>query len=225
MQREQKKKIWIGILAGVFVSVTLLLAIFVIGALYFFFGGSAEITKDVAEYEETMTKYSNLQTGFITFPERIPGSAENIDFYFSYQDTWDDPTCEVFLQCTYDEADYLAEVERLENTKKVYGTTERALARGAEGQFQYPAYMAIDGCNYAFEYALLTGNQQITYVYTSFIKQSKLHFDKKYLPSDYKKADYSVSTWEFGEGYNIYLEDVMENNGIIEGLSYDYTRE
>ena len=129
-----------------------------------------------------MNKYPYIQTGFISFPETIPESATDTDFYFSFKDTWDDPTCEVSLQCTYDEKDYLSEITRLENTKKIYGSEKRFLLRDEEGRFPYPVYIAIDANDYEYEYALLTGDRQITYIYTSFMEEEYLKkIESKYL--------------------------------------------
>lgn len=208
----------LGVLAGILIIVGLItLAIFIVA-----FGGLPEITTDIAKYEETMTKYSNVQTGFITFPETIPDSATDVDFYFFYQDTFDEPTCEVFLQCTYDEADYRAEVERLENTKKQYGSTERYLMKDEE-RFQYPAYIANDGHCWEFEHALLTGEREITYIFTAVFNKVALHkVDDKYLPSDYAaKLGTTEGLWDH---YTIYLigRDVIVGT---ESWSYDFTRD
>ena len=220
---RKKQKLWIGIIIGAVVSVVTLGVLFFIFMLLVLFGGPAERTTDIAKYEETMSKYPNVQTGFISFPETIPESATDAEFYFSFKDTWDDPTCEVFLQCTYDEADYQAEVERLENTKKKYGSVERYLLRDEEGRFEYPAYIAIDANNYAYEYALLTGERQITYIYTSFMYEENLKkISARYLPSDYDSRKEQMKPME---GYTIYLVQETYYNGEFHGWDLDYSRD
>lgn len=220
---KKNHKLWIGIIVGVGVGVVTLGVLFFILFLLFLFGGPTERTTDITKYEETMSKYPYIQTGFISFPETIPDSATDADFYFSFKDTWDDPTCEVFLQCTYDEADYRAEVERLENTKKQYGSVERYLLRDEEGRFDYPAYIAIDANNYAYEYALLTGERQITYIYTSFMYEESLKkVEKKYLPIDYDSRKNQARPME---GYSIYLVQETYYNGEVHGWNLDYSRE
>lgn len=220
---SQKKKLWIGILIGTSISIITLGALFVIFMLFFLFGGPKEITEEVALYEETMGKYSNVQTGFITFPEKISDNAINAEFYFSYQNTWDDPTCEVFLKCIYEEEEYQAELQRLENTCKIYGATKRELIRGEEERFPYPAYIAINGNNYAYEYALLSGEREITYIYTSFISEEDLKkIDARYLPTDYDMYQRQLG---FGEGYNIYIVKMDEFLEGVKGYQTDYTRD
>lgn len=223
MQKSQKKKLWIGILVGAIISVITLGTLLVVFGLLFLFGGPAEVHTDVSEYENTLTQYDNIHTAFIVFPEELPDSAKDTEFYFSYQDTLFDPTVEVFLQCTYDEEDYQAEILRLENTKKQYGATVRTLKKDAVERFSYPVYIAMDGYDYTYEYALLTGENQITYVYTSFMDTGSLKkVDSKYLPSDYDKRQEELTG---PEGYSIYLMYVEMENGKPVAWDCDYTRD
>lgn len=220
---KEKKKLTIGLIVGVVVGVVTLGVLFFILFLLFLFGGPTERTTDIAKYEETMSKYPYVQTGFITFPETIQESATDTDFYFSFKDTWDDPTCEVFLQCTYNAADYQAELERLENTKKQYGSVKRYLLRDEEGRFEYPAYIAIDANNYAYEYVLLTGEQQMTYIYTSFMDEVNLKkIPGQYLPSDYDSKKNQMRPME---GYSIYMGKEMYFDGKVIGRNMDYSRD
>lgn len=222
MKAQQKKKLWIGIFAGIIVSVITLIGIGVVFGAYFLFGGPAQVTTDISRYEEVLWKYSNVQTGFLVFPESVPEAAQVEEFYFSYQDVWDDPACQVVLQCTYNEEDYQAEKKRLETTKKVYGSKEQTLLQAEKGIFNHPCYVAIFNNNYAYEYALLTGKQQITYIYVSFISKDEIQFDQAYLPQDHelaKKADM--------ENYSIYLSSSTDydKDGLIDSWEYDYTRD
>lgn len=218
----QQKKLWIGIAIGVGISIITLGTLFVIFMLLFFFGGPADVCMDIDKYEETVTKYDNMNSALIVFPEELPESARDTDFYFSYQDTWNLPTVEVFLQCTYDEADYQAEIERLENTQKKYVSTVRTLLKDEE-RYPYPAYIAIDGYWDGYEYALLSGERQITYIYTSGKYSDDLKkVDTKYLPAEY---DSRMSQYTGMEGYCIYLKRVDTMNGEAIGWECDYTRD
>lgn len=111
----------IGILIGAIVSVITVVALGIIFLLLVFFGGPPYITKDAAKYEAAMQRYDNIQCGFAVFPDKIAAEAKVEEFYFSYQDTWDDPTCEVFLQCHYPTQVYEKEIQRLEAVERVYG--------------------------------------------------------------------------------------------------------
>lgn len=221
MKEQQKKKLWIGIFAGLVVGVITLIGIAVVIGAYFLFGGPAQVTTDISRYEEVMSKYPNVQTGFLVFPETLPKSAGEVEFYFSYQDVWDDPACQVFLQCTYNEEDYQLEKKRLEAAKKVYGSKEQTLLQAKEGIFNYPCYVAVFNYNYAYEYALLTGEHEITYIYVSFISKDEIQFDKDYLPCDHEKAKEADM-----ENYSIYLSSYMDfdQDGVIDSWDCDYTR-
>lgn len=223
MQKEYKKKIWIGIAVGAVIGSITLFTLFVVFMLFFMFGGKPEVTTDVTKYEETIGNYENMKTALIVFPEQLPESAQDTDFYFYYQDTWNVPTLEVFLQCTYDEEDYQAEVQRLENTQKRYGSTVRTLLKDEEERFPFPAYIAVDGYWSSYEYALLSGERQITYIYTACKHSEYLEkVDAAYLPKDF---DSRMDELSGVEGYCIYLKSVDMINGEVSAWDCDYTRD
>lgn len=224
MNNSNKKKLWIGVLVGAIISMLTLAALVVVFFLFFLFGKQpVEITTGIEEYEKAMTKYDceMMDTAFIVFPEKIPDSAKDTDFYYSYQEGWE-ASVEVFLQCTYNEEDYQAEVQRLENTKKQYGGTVRKLIQ-LEESFSNPAYIAVDGHDQSFEYALLTGENQITYIYTRFHDSESLKKIKpEYLPKDYDKK---LEAFQLEEGYTIYLKSVDVEDGEVIAWELDYTRD
>lgn len=224
MKANQKKKLWIGIAIGAVISVLTLAALFVIFILFVFLGGPPEVTTDITRYEQMLTRYENVHTAFIVFPEQLPESTQDADFYFYYQDTWNTPTLEVFLQCTYDDADYQAELARLEATSKRYGSRVQTLISDEEGRYPYPAYIAIDGRYGDYEYALLTGERQITYVYIADKYMDNMKkVDVAYLPSDFKSEE---QVWTVNsEAYSIYLQSEMVFDGEVIGWNEDYTRD
>ncbi len=224
MSKSTKKKIWIGIGIGAVVGVMSLCAFFAIFMMLFLYGGPTEVETDIHKYQETLAKYESAKTAYLVFPEEIPESATDTDFYFSYQDTWNVPTQEVYLQCTYNDADYQAEIERLENVQKQYGSTTRVLLRDEEGRYPNPVYIAQDGYWDNFEYAMLTGENQITYVYTAMMWADELRkVDKKLLPTDF---DQRQKEYTGIEGYTIYLQKVvMSSDGTVDYWNCDYTRD
>ena len=129
MLEKKGFKIVIGILAGlVLVVITVIAAIYIL-ILVFFFGGPPKVTKGIEKYEQTMKEnttreYGKARTEFLTFPKKVPESAFEQEskpvFYNSFQDTWDDPTYEVYLKCQYSDEDYQAEIERLKSVEKTY---------------------------------------------------------------------------------------------------------
>ncbi len=224
MSKNNKNKLWIGIAIGAVLGCITLGAFFVIFFMFFLFGGPAEVETDVTKYQETLAKYEYAKTAYLVFPEEIPESAKDVDFYFSYQDTWNVPTQEVYLKCTYDEADYQSEIDRLENVKKRYGSTVRTLLRDEEGRYSYPVYIAQDGYWDNFEYAMLTGENEITYIYTAMMNADDLKkVDQKLLPSDFDERQMEYTGIE---GYTIYLQKVVYcDDGTVDYWNCDYTRD
>lgn len=223
MKKERERKRIIGIIAGIIAGTLTIFAAAIVFLLLVFFGGPPEVITDVNRYEEALSKYSNLRTGFIVFPESIPDNAQNVEFYFWYQDTWNTPTCQVYLQCIYNDEEYARELERLDSTEKVYDSDAKKLLYDGTGRFNYPAYLAIDGTWHSYEYALLTGENQITYVYLAFVHEDKVEMDHSYLPSDYEEMFDRFDVNEVMERHNIYLEEtIFMENGQVSGWEFDY---
>ncbi len=222
MQQSQKRKLGIGIAIGVLISIVTLAALFVIFLLLVAFGGPADVSENIAEYEERLYKYNNMRTALIVFPERIPQGALETDYYFYYQDTFNSPTVEVYLQCTYDEESYEKELKRLEETKKQYGSRVETLLQTEEG-YPYPAYVAVDGDMYTYEYALLTGERQVVYIAVTYKDSAQL----KKIPTEYLPVEYEnrMSTLYGGDAYNIYWVKDLTMDGEVIGSSHDCSRE
>ena len=213
-------------LAAVGITMFALFAVFV---GLFFFGGLPDIVKGAENYTSEIERLCSLKTGcvhtgFICFPEELPEglAEEDAVFYSFYQDTLFDPTNEVFLEVKYNEDGYAAEVERLENTCKVYASERRGLLRGGR-EYPYPAYVAIDGRDYTYEYAMLTGENRIAYIYLSFMSDpGKL----KAVPREYLPADYTEKMSALGSGslddYNIYINPLLSGDGM---WVMDYSRD
>lgn len=178
-------------------------------------GGEEEVTEDIADYSQIYEK--DIDSGLIVFPDEITEEMSETKFYFSYETTWE-PTVSIFLQCTYTPEEFQAEVNRLEVTRKVYGGTEKKLLRDEEGKYPYPAYVAIENHHSAYEYAMLTGENQITYIYTVYFNRDEVQFGQEYLPTDYMEEQKD----QFYDGYSIYMKRVDRVEGDI---SYDNTKE
>ena len=231
MEKNMKKrKAVIGLLIGLGIGIVVMAALLVGFIILFFTGGPAQVTKNAGEYRETMHKYTNevvgkVHTGFFAFPESISESAfengEGPEFYFSYQDTWDDPTCEVYLKCRYSDDDYAKETDRLKNTMYTLGepgeeVTSKLQYEDSE-RFINPVYIAIDCDNHSYEYAMDLGDNEIAYIYTSF-KSTPLSLKRvptEYLPDDFTE---SLARNTYGNGgYNVYVVERTD-----EYTTYDY---
>lgn len=213
MQKFKRKKLWIGIAVGAALTVLTLFVLVTVFIWYFLTGGPAQKIEDVERYEEIFDL--RLNSGLIIFPEHISEKATVNDFYSYYRDTFGSPSYEIFLQCTYEPEEYQKEVERLKNTHKRYGGTERRLLEDTEGKYNYPVYIAIENHHDCYEYAMLTGENQITYISLAFVNKEEADFNQEYLPTDYL-TEVGAS---FTSGYSIYISS-MDSMGI----SYDTTR-
>ncbi len=230
MKEKKNKRALKGILIGLGVAAVTISIVIIVFVYYFFTGGPAHIIKDVELYEETMHRYTKevvgkVHTGFFTFPETIPGSAfENgsqPEFYFWYRDTLDDPTCEVYLRCTYSDSDYASEIDRLKNSEFQLGDDETKVVNRLEyeesDRFIHPVYKAIDCYNHSYEYVMDLGNNEIAYIYTSF-KDNALSLKKvpkEYLPNDYTDSlmNNTYTNW----GFNVYVTKKTDKYTL-----YDY---
>ncbi len=214
MKMKTKKFIKWLIIGAVLTVLTIITLIAVLVTL-FFTGGPPKKSDDYRDYKEIYDLMYDSRSGMVVFPENLSENMTDIEFSYSYQDTFGSPTVHIFLQGTYNQEEYDKEVERLEHTYKTYGGTKRELLRDEEGKYPYPAYIAVENHSYSYEYALLTGENQITYILTGFFEKNKVPFDDKYLPEDFMTEEGR----EFGSGYSIYVE--FQDS---EGISYDYTR-
>lgn len=212
---RKTKRIIKGILIGAALTiVTLAVGLFVLVYL-FFWGGPAKETRDIEDYEKVLS-YPYIQTAYIVFPEELPEGTLETEFYSYYRDTFGSPTIQTYLKCVYDEETYKEEICRLENTSKKYANKEKRLLRDTEQKFQYPAYIAVENAAHRYEYALLTGDNEITYINTAWVEREHMKCPQEYLPYDFMTEEGR----EFGSGYSIYYSSVSSN-----AISTDYTRD
>lgn len=180
-------------------------AVVLIGIVFvwlFFTGGFPDIYRNVGKYREALSSHGS-NTRFLVFPEEIPESGlENAEFYYFFQDTFGNPTLEVCLRCTYGEEDFQAEIERLEHAKLVTKTGERLLMRDEGGRFSYPAYIAILDRSSSAEYALITGEREITYIYYQMRKPGSF----RKIPSELLPEPFEISS-DHGKGFSVYTLD------------------
>lgn len=237
MLQKKGVKLSIGIIAGIIIGIITVFAIIYIFLLKFFFGGPVKKIEGVDKYEETILKYTSgdsinhVHTGFITFPESIPESAfesgSEPEFYFEYRDTWDVPTCEVYLKCQYNDSDYVSELSRLESTVKSFKgyKNTNSLIYDDSGRFSHPVYIAIDHHSYSYEYAMDLGNNSIVYIYTSWKKalDDIKKIPTEYLPKDFEDSMTADKAAFFAEGnYDIY--EAPNPSGPQHTGAVDYTR-
>ena len=54
------------------------------------------------------------------FPKQLSDNMEIYKYSYYYADTFLDPTAQIYLECSYEEDDYLKEIERLKGIQEEY---------------------------------------------------------------------------------------------------------
>jgi len=208
--REVKKKIKkrntvfasVGIVAGIFFVIIVIRVMLVAGVISLAVQAGWKdcyTSTDISEYGifEEFDGYSKLDI----FPEQLSDHMEVYQYSYYYADTFLDPTAQIYLECSYEEDDYVKEMERLEGIQEEYEGRIQAIVYDTDS-FSYPAYVTIDADNHCYEYALLIGEKKIAYVFLQFIKEEDIVFPTEYLPKEYeqKEAGYSIYVFEYQNG-------------------------
>lgn len=213
MHKRKCKKLVKGFLLGIGLMALTLFVLFTVLVWYLITGGPAKITKDLSRYQEIFDLH--YISANIVFPEEVPEAVLETDFYFYYRDTLFDPTYQVYLQCSYEPEAFEQEIDRLNQVHKTYAGKEKKLLRDTQNKYNYPVYIAMENHSSCYEYALVTGKNQITYISTAYVEADKMVCDKDYLPIDFM----TDQGREFGSGYSIY---VMTSSDVY--IDYDSTR-
>lgn len=161
---------------------------------YELFIGSTTIRfmkKDYCNFEGFLG-YSNLEI----FPENPEEISKVTDYFYLNMDTLMDPTCKVFMECTFDNMEmFEQECNRLSQITVTLDDEIKEIKYNQE-LFQYPAYVAIYDWSSCYEYALiLEEEKKIIYVFCQFTK-----VDKEYMPINNNEENQSFSIYSF-DGY------------------------
>ena len=213
MHKVRRKKLVKGFLLGIGLTAFTLFVLFTVLVWYLVTGGPAKKTKDISRYQEIFDLH--YISANIVFPEEVLEDVVETDFYFYYRDMLFDPTYQVYLQCTYEPEAFEKEIHRLSNVQKTYAGKEKKLLQDDQNKYNYPVYIAMENHSSCYEYALVTGENQITYISTAYVEKNKMVCDKDYLPIDFMKDQGR----EFGSGYCIY-----ESSSSDLYIDYDSTR-
>ncbi len=214
--QEVKKKIKkrntifasIGIVVGILFVIIVIRVMLVVGVISFAVQDGWKhcyTSTDINDYGvfEEFDGYSKLDI----FPKQLSDNMEVYKYSYYYADTFLDPTAQIYLECSYEEEDYLEEIERLEGIQEEYEGRIQPIVYDTDS-FLYPAYVTIDADNHCYEYALLIGERKIAYVFLQFIKEEDIVFPVEYLPKEYeqKETGYSIYLFEYqnGDKYGVF---------------------
>lgn len=154
----------------------------------------------VAEY------HGDMNSSFFVFPDNLD-NAKDSEYAYSAKTGLFDTDGYFILKVSYDEEEYEKEIERISDisceVKKNDGSSFTNYILYDENMYNYPAYIAVDGYDNSYEYALLDEeNQTIIYVALSYPEGLKLDDYKDYLKKD--KDDYSIEIGTSLDRFNVY---------------------
>ena len=188
--RLSSRKFWttlITVVVSVYLLVTALLTLLlvILGGIFFYLREiapnlNATLDRDIANYREYSEKVDIDSARLRLLPATIGADMTVNDYYFldaSFK-YYKGSQYHIFLDVTYTEEGYTAELSRLQ--------TYQAETLN-DGLFSYSAYIAsYNGEEEIYEYALLTGENRIVYVYLQgALAQNDLRMPMYYLPNDY----------------------------------------
>ena len=152
---------------------------------------------------------SDIDSALFLFPDDLQAMTETT-FVSNFKSGLFDTDGYLILKSKYSMDDYETEVARLAGTKCVVMGTESAVRYDTES-YALPAYVAVDGFDYVYEYALVDEkNCEITYVLLSYPEYDDLSEYKECLKLD-------ISEYEIEDALNqftIYARESEDGNYV-----------
>ena len=179
--------------------------------------GSIVQTESVDENENYNKKKiveeygSDIDSALFLFPDDLQAMTETT-FVSNFKSGLFDTDGYLILKSKYSIEDYETEVARLAGTKCVVMGTESAVRYDTES-YALPAYVAVDGFDYVYEYALVEEeNCEITYVLLSYPEYDDLSEYKECLKLD-------ISEYEIEDALNQFTIYARESE---DGIYVEY---
>lgn len=190
---------------------------FVLTMIFFMENTPYETRVGIENYDKAKIseQYRSDLSELFVFPEDTKDMIEPT-FVSSFKTGFFDTDGYMILQAGYDKEDYDAEVKRLSSIECTVDDITIGIKYDDES-YALPAYVAIDGFDYEYEYALLDEkNHTITYVILSYPEYVDLSEYEEYLKLDadeYKIED-TLNQFSIYERYykdGVYIEYSDEN--------------
>lgn len=184
----------IKIIVGLIIGMVLLVILLVIGGWYYFMG----IPKKSNKIEE----YGNWPFGITKghmeiFPQTL-SDPDQAEYQLYYRDGIFGPSGFVYLKCSYHEADYQKEEERLKTLQYQTDDGDKNAILYDTENFRYPAYVAMHTsaiCEYAL---VLEEEHSVVYIRMHCTGPEAKLIEKEYWPVD------GILTVEPQDYYNMY---------------------
>lgn len=190
---------------------------FVLTMIFFMENTPYETRVGIENYDKAKIseQYRSDLSELFVFPEDTKDMIEPT-FVSSFKTGFFDTDGYMILQARYDKEDYDAEVKRLSSIECTVDDITIGIKYDEE-TYALPAYVAIDGFDYEYEYALLDEkNHTITYIILSYPEYVDLSEYEEYLKLDadeYKIED-TLNQFSIYERYykdGVYIEYSDEN--------------
>lgn len=191
---------------NVILTVSIVLSAALMAASFLLYGllrGTVkEASQDIGDYRKWAL--SEKYTHFLIFPEKIPDSAEAVEYCYQYENGWARPMCQIYLSYSLDQEEYEKEENRLsslswESPGKGLLTVRKELA-----SFRKPAYVTIAGYDFCYEYALMDEEKRtIVYIYAMNTVRDDLLFSQEFLP-DYYMEEFDDLTVKGTDRFTMY---------------------
>lgn len=190
---------------------------FVLTMIFFMENTPYETRVGIENYDKAKIseQYRSDLSELFVFPEDAKDMIEPT-FVSSFKTGFFDTDGYMILQARYDKEDYDAEVKRLSSIECTVDDITIGIKYDEES-YALPAYVAIDGFDYEYEYALLDEkNHTITYIILSYPEYVDLSEYEEYLKLDadeYKIED-TLNQFSIYERYykdGVYIEYSDEN--------------
>ena len=160
---------------------------------------------------------ADMDSGFLIFPETVD-NAISVKYESKLKTGLFDTDGFLILEARYNETDFENEIRRLADITceiSYAGTSVTNQIEYDEEMYKYPAYIASDGYDYVYEYALIDkANCRIVYVNLSYPEYNELQEYKDFLKIN--ADEYNLDNSTVLENFTIYAHKFPELDGWIE---------
>ena len=177
---------------------------------------SQVVASDVVDYDKAalVTEYGHdIDSGLFLFPDEANGIDASYSSNLAYGLL--DTDGYIILSVFYTDEQYAAELDRLSSVScTINGYTESVMYD--EDSYEYPAYIACDGFDYVYEYALLDSESlSITYV---LLSNPDINSEDLVGVLKIDTSDYSQPTWG---RFSIYAHSFDDGKSYMEWSDYN----
>jgi len=178
-----------------------------------------EVTQGIENYDKInmQEKYgADMDSEFLIFPDSVDNTIA-VKYESEVKTGLFDSDGFFILEARYEETEFQNELRRLADItcEIIYrGTSATNKIKYDEEMYKYPAYIASDGYDYVYEYALIDeSNYRIVYITLSYPEYNKLQKYKDFLKINVDGYNHDNNVLD---NFTIYAHKFPELDGWIE---------